>query len=593
MSLRSKLTTSILIISMVFVLLSTMIMEYYNRGLLLNEAKVHDAHTAKAISISIDNYLNELGRTTSTLASSPIIKEALTESNHQLELLGEEKTKTRIEELNKKWMNTDDINDPFIQYYLANPVANFLREQREVIPDWYGEIFLTNKYGELVASTNKLTTLAHGEKYWWLASYNDGKGKLFFDDRGYDASATGYVLGVVAPIYENNEVVGILKCNINILDLLKGILNDHLEMSEPSTVKLVRSGGLVVFELNKEPLSENLDENFLSALNVDFISDIIIDTNNENILVTSNPVVNTSGSNEMGFGGSYESIDHILGNTGENWFVVLTMPKELINKNLFALTYQFLLLEFALLFIIFIFSLLFIKRVTSSIDDLVDFASEIGHDNLDKRIEVSSNDEIGKLAEVFNKMLTNIKETTASKEELTNEISKREIVEKELIHLSTVDELTTLYNRRAFNDYLKKFKEQSIRYNQPLSIAMIDIDYFKKINDSYGHSTGDQILISLTDMMLKTIRESDILSRWGGDEFLLLMPNIRAKEAHNVLERIRDMVEKKNFTNGIKLTISIGISQIKDSDTLDELIDRADAAQYKAKANGRNNVQVL
>jgi len=589
-----KFISLIITLGIVTVLISTSFMAKYNEKILLEDTLNNNKEIAEAISISIDNYLVELSKTTRTLASAPIIKQRLIERNSQLELLDELERKEKIEELNDKWMSIDDTNNLFIQNYISNPVSEYFKKQQDLIPDWYGEIFLTNKYGELVSSTSKLTTLAHGHKYWWLASYNNGEGKVFFDDRGYDSSVDGYVLGAVVPVYDNNEIIGILKCNINILSLLDKIIKDYSQIYEDGTVKIARTGGLIVFEPGEKPLSTKVEKNLLSILDVGLRSDILKDENNNGVIVSVSSIRSTIGSSELGFGGSYESIDHILGNDGENWVVVLTSPEEIIDKKIIDLKKQFLLIGFVLIIIISLLALLFIKRTTRHIEELVDFTEEIGQGNFDRHIKIKSNDEMGKLANSFNIMVEKLNQTMASKNELTKEVTKRKKIEEELKHLSTVDELTQLYNRRAFNDYLSKFIEHSKLYNKPLSVAMIDIDYFKKINDSYGHHVGDKVLIELSSILSKNIRKNnDILSRWGGEEFIILMPNIYVKEASDFAERLRKTIEDTKFANDIYLTVSIGVSELKDTDALDDLIRRVDDAQYKAKSNGRNNVQVI
>lgn len=122
---------------------------------------------------------------------------------------------------------------------------------------------------------------------------------------------------------------------------------------------------------------------------------------------------------------------------------------------------------------------------------------------------------------------------------------------------------------------------------------MLDIDHFKKVNDTYGHSIGDEVLIQLSRILSKSIRKVDILFRWGGEEFLILMPNIEGEEAYKAAERLRKTIQDARFVKDIPIRASFGVTQLQDADTLDALVKRADKAQYKAKASGRNNVQLL
>lgn len=206
---------------------------------------------------------------------------------------------------------------------------------------------------------------------------------------------------------------------------------------------------------------------------------------------------------------------------------------------------------------------------------------------------MSSKDEIGRLAQSFNRMVLSLRETMASRDELTAEIEKRREIEEELKVLSTVDELTQLYNRRAFNDFLAQMIVQAQRYNEPLSIAMLDFDHFKKINDRLGHTVGDSVLKQLAEIIQANIRASDVLARWGGEEFILPMPKITLADGARVMDRLRLIVADEEFVGGSTVTISVGVTELRPGDGFDELLKRVDEAQYRAKASGRNNVQTI
>jgi diguanylate cyclase (GGDEF)-like protein len=164
--------------------------------------------------------------------------------------------------------------------------------------------------------------------------------------------------------------------------------------------------------------------------------------------------------------------------------------------------------------------------------------------------------------------------------------------------LAITDDLTGLYNRRAFHNALNKELRRSKRYLKPLSLIMLDIDGFKAINDSLGHQVGDDVLKSLAIYLQGTIRETDILARYGGDEFAIILPETKAGEAAVLAERLKNMVKNYSFKAGGSfhtVTLSMGVADISNGimDSEDELISRADRVLYMSKGHGGDLVEVL
>ncbi len=162
-------------------------------------------------------------------------------------------------------------------------------------------------------------------------------------------------------------------------------------------------------------------------------------------------------------------------------------------------------------------------------------------------------------------------------------------------HLSLIDNLTQSYNRRYLEMYSEKLFADCKNKKQPLSVLMFDIDHFKLINDTYGHTTGDMVLKKLTFLIQNSIRETDTLVRIGGEEFILLMPGTLRQSAEATAEKIRKKIELNAFEEKgaqIPVTISIGLLQYTD-ESLDLVIEKVDKALYQAKHNGRNQVSVF
>ncbi|MGB9768438.1 MAG: GGDEF domain-containing protein [Dictyoglomus turgidum] len=161
---------------------------------------------------------------------------------------------------------------------------------------------------------------------------------------------------------------------------------------------------------------------------------------------------------------------------------------------------------------------------------------------------------------------------------------------RKLEELSIKDDLTGLYNRRKIDQELEKCLYIWERYNRPFSIIIIDIDDFKKINDTYGHLIGDMVLEKISKIIRENIRKSDIASRWGGEEFLILLPETNLQNATLVAEAFRRKIEEANFGIDEKITVSVGVANIENNESIDSLIQRADKNLYKAKESGKNKV---
>jgi len=156
------------------------------------------------------------------------------------------------------------------------------------------------------------------------------------------------------------------------------------------------------------------------------------------------------------------------------------------------------------------------------------------------------------------------------------------------------DDLTGLHNRRYFNERLMDELERAKRYDGSMSLLMADIDHFKRINDTYGHPTGDGVLCWIGNLLRKELRQSDVVARYGGEEFAILLINTRKNQAMDIAEELRSAIEttSERDNNGIRITTSFGVASFgEDATSLEGLIAKADKALYFAKAQGRNRVR--
>ncbi|HEC25073.1 MAG TPA: GGDEF domain-containing protein [bacterium] len=169
---------------------------------------------------------------------------------------------------------------------------------------------------------------------------------------------------------------------------------------------------------------------------------------------------------------------------------------------------------------------------------------------------------------------------------------RKEIFNSDLESMALKDSLTDLYNRRYFDIFYENIFAQSSRYNIPLSLIMCDIDYFKKINDTYGHEKGDAVLKEVAGVLRDNIRKSDIAVRFGGEEFILCLPSTHIADAIDVARKIKQMILKIEIKDMKKITISMGITFYREEfkNKPHDLFKRMDDLLYEAKNRGRNRI---
>ncbi|GAE89160.1 diguanylate cyclase with GAF sensor [Acetivibrio straminisolvens JCM 21531] len=162
--------------------------------------------------------------------------------------------------------------------------------------------------------------------------------------------------------------------------------------------------------------------------------------------------------------------------------------------------------------------------------------------------------------------------------------------------MATIDSLTGIYNRLYFQERLREEIANAKRENYDLSLAIMDIDYFKRFNDTFGHLFGDKVLKHIANLIKKSLRSGDIIARYGGEEFVILLPRTSIKEAYDKVERLRNIISKTSIKDELveaSVTVSFGVSSYPEfSNTESELLKTADNALYEAKESGRNCVRI-
>lgn len=173
---------------------------------------------------------------------------------------------------------------------------------------------------------------------------------------------------------------------------------------------------------------------------------------------------------------------------------------------------------------------------------------------------------------------------------ISSDVTKYKQKQLQIETMAMRDQLTGLYNRYKFKEYAKLFLYQARRNKMDVSLIICDIDLFKEVNDKFGHLVGDKVLKEIAAILQNNVRKSDIVSRWGGEEFAILLPMTGEKSAFEVAKKITKKVSSTTFQEAGKVTISCGVAQLRENEELDSLFLRADKALYTAKEQGRNRV---
>lgn len=208
--------------------------------------------------------------------------------------------------------------------------------------------------------------------------------------------------------------------------------------------------------------------------------------------------------------------------------------------------------------------------------------------------QIKTTEELNTYKEHLEEMVEERTEDLETKNNLLEmEIFIRKKAEEELQQLAITDPLTHLYNRRKFHELLNMEIQRERRYKTGLALILCDLDHFKSINDHFGHDVGDAVIKIFAQTSKENIRETDILARWGGEEFIFLVPATDLDNTLAIAEKLRSAAEKIALPPVERITASFGVTRFDDSDQVESFIKRADDALYLAKKNGRNRVEVL
>ena len=477
-------------------------------------------------------------------------------------------------------------------------------ELSEWLTHWAGisnniaEVFLLNHSGECVASTDKTFI---GENYSIRPYFQDAiQGTHHVSDWSVGITSKKPGIYLSSPILSNeNKVVGVLVVKLD---------------PEPIDTIIRRSKnlGMQTFLVNRDGV---LLAHYEPALRYALIDDLtekssaaISKTRQFADLPQTSLKLSSLSEDLLGarpgeavMSRKYEfqgqvKVAALTGSQSRHWVVGVTVPLSSVALPAKQRVYGLLPMMLLVLLFTAAASIYILRSVVRPLRELVQKAKQISSGDYSALANTKGDDEVSQLAHSFNDMAKEIRSYT---DDLESRVTKRteelEKANEEIRQLSITDPLTGCFNRRYMDEHLALSLEQAKRFRRNLSISICDIDFFKKVNDQWGHLAGDRVLSDVGQTLRRSLRKSDWIARYGGEEFMVVLPETECSDAHAVMEKLRGHLEEMQIPfngNMLRITASFGLASLeseKDESVMD-LVGRADTYLYQAKGTGRNRV---
>ncbi|ANQ53781.1 diguanylate cyclase [Thermosipho sp. 1063] len=371
----------------------------------------------------------------------------------------------------------------------------------------------------------------------------------------YKEIKTGeWLISISKALYHNKKISGVISIDTN-LDQINQLINKKDEKFK-SLYSYIIKDGIIIFHPKKSLLFKKFND--LTNKDIKFS------------YAFGNFEYKFKNQNKMAY---YTNLPTV------GWTVITAVDKrEILLKIFLKILFAFSFVIITSIFMGMWISSIARKKIINPLISLKENVINITNNRKLKKTDYPNN-EIGIIANEIEK----ITQTELYKKNI--ELSQ---LNEKLKELSIKDKLTGLYNRHKTDEELNRVYYNFQKYGKTFSILLIDIDKFKNINDTYGHLVGDKVLEKLANIFKNTLRKTDIPSRWGGEEFLIILPETDLQGAYNIAEKLRKKVENTEFPENIKLTISIGVGNINEYNTIKELLNETDNKLYTAKKQGRN-----
>jgi PAS domain S-box-containing protein len=474
MKIKLKFLLVFLLISLIPLILVFLISIYSFQKELEDSIATHYIDLAKEKANSIDFIIRNRVSEVKRLVAMPVIKSAILESNLTYIGKSDKEITDTINKIDKEWIESKGTTEVANQILNSN-VSLFLKEYQDEDPKKYGDIFATDVKGATVSMTKVLTDYYQADEGWWKHSFDKGRGKVFIDHRGYDVSVGALVLGIVVPVKDNGGVIGILKINYKIREIMDVVSAVHVgETSESflltSQGKMVAYSGGFPREEPTEPEKALLNKE-AAGWNED------IHRGRKTIEVFS-PI----GSELFTRVPSPGAIKGISGERWEpsKWYIFLEIEQDEAFAPIKMVKNIFVGVVFLVATIVILLAFFIARSIANPIERLARGADIIGKGNLEHKIDIKTKDELGDLAASFNKMTEDLQETTVSRDLLLKEVEERKQAEEELKN-------SEKKYHSLFENMLDGFAYCKMLFDDdgtPVDFIYLDI------NDAFEHLTG-------------------------------------------------------------------------------------------------------
>lgn len=481
-------------------------------------------------------------------------------------------------------------------------VQGWLEQQTPIAPQ-IESFFVLNRAGNCIASTEPAFV---SNNYAVRPYFKDGMaGRIHVSD--WSVGLTTHKPGVffAAPITKDDVVVGVFILKIGIAKIIEALQRSQ---DKSLNIFLVNNMGIVL--AGNKPSGQVYQS--LSPLSPTEIKELAASRQfaDMRIMPMNKPVLKAAHMKTLQQGGTSICEFEAYGSSkvaaltrlkSQPWNIIISKPLDVIYSDSRVILISALLIALILLVVTVFLGIIVTRQITHPIKDLLSVINIFGGGDLTARAVVETHDEIGSLAKAFNVMAITINEQT---EYLEQKVKERtvdlELAYEKIKALSNTDALTGCYNRRYLDVVLDNEIIRTQRENLYLSISICDIDFFKKVNDTYGHAAGDLVLAEFASIIKKVIRKDvDQLFRYGGEEFVIIFPDTPIDKAGIMVERIRAAVEENLFVwndKTISVTASFGVTSICPTNgkaiSMESFIGKADNLMYCAKNDGRNQSKV-